>query len=75
AKQDGNAVAVSHRGVLRTAYALATGWDMKTPMPAALDLEAVLVLDIAPDGEAKIAALNVPLIARTASVPKTPPIP
>ncbi|MBN9569940.1 MAG: histidine phosphatase family protein [Alphaproteobacteria bacterium] len=75
AKQDGNAVAVSHRGVLRTAYALATGWDMKTPMPAALDLETALVLDIAPDGEAKIVALNVPLIARTASVPKTPPIP
>ncbi|MBN9531895.1 MAG: histidine phosphatase family protein [Alphaproteobacteria bacterium] len=75
AKQDGNAVAVSHRGVLRTAYALATGWDMKTPMPATLNLEAVLILDIAPDGEAKIAALNVPLIARTASVPKTPPIP
>jgi hypothetical protein len=34
-----------------------------------------LVLDIAPDGEAKIAALNVPLIARTAPDPKTPPIP
>lgn len=41
-----DAVAVTHMGVLRTAYALATGWDMSTPMPDELDLTAALVLSI-----------------------------
>ena len=58
------AIAIAHRGVLRSAYALATGWDMATPMPAKLDLAAALVLEVDAQGAARIAALNVPLRVR-----------
>ena len=46
-------------GVLRAAYTLATGWDMATPMPAALDVSKILLLSLAPDGAATVEALNV----------------
>jgi probable phosphoglycerate mutase len=59
-----DAVAVTHMGVLRTAYALATGWDMSTPMPAELDLTAALVLSLGADGTATISELNAPLRVR-----------
>lgn len=64
AKTDQDAIAISHRGVLRSAYTLATGWKMLTPMPDQLDLSKALVLELARDGSAKIAALNMPLSAR-----------
>ncbi len=57
-----DAIAVTHRGVLRSAYAIASGWNMMTPMPDALDLRKVLVLSL--DGGVSIAALNVPLSER-----------
>jgi broad specificity phosphatase PhoE len=59
-----DAVAVSHMGVLRAAYALAAGWDMSAPMPSDLDLGAALVLELAPGGPASIARLNAPLQLR-----------
>jgi broad specificity phosphatase PhoE len=59
-----DAVAVSHMGVLRAAYALASGWDMSAPMPSDLDLSAALVLELAPGGAASIARLNAPLQQR-----------
>ena len=55
-----DAVAITHRGVLRSGYVLATGWQMLTPMPDDLDLTKALVLNVR-DGVIKIAALNVPL--------------
>lgn len=58
------AIAIAHRGVLRSAYTLAAGWDMATPMPAKLDLAMALVLDVDANGTARIAELNVPLQAR-----------
>ena len=66
AKCESDAIAIAHRGILRSAYALATGWDMMSPMPAKLDLSAALVLKLSPDGGVKIAELNVPLSPRTA---------
>lgn len=57
----GDAVAISHRGVLRSAYTLATGWDMATTMPAKLDLATALVLAVDVDGIPRIAQLNAPL--------------
>jgi probable phosphoglycerate mutase len=66
AQGDAPAAAIAHRGVLRSAYTLATGWDMATPMPAKLDLSAVLVLEVDRGGAARIAELNVPLRPRTA---------
>jgi probable phosphoglycerate mutase len=56
-----DAIAVTHMGVLRAAYVLATGWDMSAPMPAELDLKCALVLAIAADGTPTLAQLNVPL--------------
>ena len=64
AQEDRDAVAIAHRGVLRSAYTLATDWDMATPMPAKLDLSAVLVLEVGRDGAVKVAKMNVPLRAK-----------
>lgn len=63
AKNEG-AIAVTHAGVLRAAYALATGWDLTAPYPSELDLKAVLVLYLAADGTPSLAAINVPLRVR-----------
>lgn len=65
--RDAIAIAIAHRGVLRSAYTLATGWDMLTPMPAKLDLTCALILEVAADGTPRIAELNAPLNPRTAS--------
>jgi broad specificity phosphatase PhoE len=70
AKSQRDAIAVTHRGVLRSAYAIASGWEMLTPMPDALDLSKALVLSLERDGSASIAALNValePIITRAPS--------
>ena len=64
AKLPQDAVAVTHMGVLRSAYALATGWDMSTPMPGELDLSAALVLSLDAGGTPKIAELNAALRVR-----------
>jgi probable phosphoglycerate mutase len=65
-KEDGDAIAITHRGILRTAYTLATGWDMASPMPEKLDLTCALILTLKRDGKAEISALNAPLTSRTA---------
>lgn len=65
ARDERDAIAVTHRGVLRSAYTLATGWDMATAMPAKLDLSAVLVLEARADGAPRIAEMNVPLRGRS----------
>jgi probable phosphoglycerate mutase len=64
AKLPDDVVAVTHMGVLRTAYALATGWDMSSPMPDGLDLTAALVLSLDAGGRSAIAQLNAPLRVR-----------
>ena len=56
-----DAVAIVHRGVIRSAYALARGWDLTGPMPDDLDLSAVMILNVDKAGGPSIAALNVPL--------------
>lgn len=61
ARLDEDAIAVTHMGVVRAAYVLATGWDMSAPMPAELDLTCALILALAPDGTPSVAQLNVPL--------------
>lgn len=65
AKSSTDAVAVTHRGILRSAYAIATGWEMLTPMPDALDLTKALILSLDDAGQAKITALNVGLSQKT----------
>jgi broad specificity phosphatase PhoE len=63
-KTESPAVAVAHMGVLRTAFALATGWDMASKMPAELDLRCALVLAVTGETIA-VAALNQPLRKRS----------
>ena len=64
-KTSTDAVAVTHRGILRSAYAIASGWEMLTPMPDALDLSKALLLSLDENGDAEIAELNVELGQRT----------
>jgi len=59
-----DAIAISHAGVLRAAYALATGWNLSAPFPAELDLKAALILSLTPGGTPSIAQLNAPLRLR-----------
>ncbi len=61
-----DAIAITHRGILRSGYALATGWQMMTPMPDAFDLTKALVLDVS-NGAINIAALNVALPLKSPS--------
>jgi probable phosphoglycerate mutase len=62
-REDGGAIALTHMGVLRGAYTLATGWDMATPMPAELDVSKILVLELSKDAKPRIYALNVEFAA------------
>jgi len=64
ARGEGDAIAITHRGVLRSAYALATGWDMATAMPEKLDLSGALILAVDADGVPRIAQMNVALRER-----------
>ena len=66
AREEADAIAVAHLGVLRAAYTLATGWDMGTPMPPELDVSKVLVLEVTANGNPSLHALNVNFRPRTA---------
>jgi probable phosphoglycerate mutase len=61
AEADEDAIAIAHRGVLRAAYALARGWDLKGGMPDELDLSSAMILRVESNGHAHIDTLNVPL--------------
>lgn len=54
-------IAVTHRGVIRAIYARATGWAMTGDAPQELDVYAVHVFRLAPDGAPALESLNVPL--------------
>ena len=62
ARDDSDAIAIAHLGVLRAAYTLASGWDMATPMPAELDISKALVLEADAAGDCRIHALNLDLV-------------
>jgi probable phosphoglycerate mutase len=62
AREDSDAIAVAHLGVLRAAYTLATGWNMATPMPEELDIAKALVLTLDQDGKPAIHTLNAGLL-------------
>ena len=63
AREDGDAIAVAHLGVLRSAYTLATGWDMGAPMPPDLDVSKALVLKLDGAGQPALHGLNVELLS------------
>ncbi|HXS05233.1 MAG TPA: histidine phosphatase family protein [Rhizomicrobium sp.] len=64
-REERDAIAVTHLGVLRAAYVLATGWDMSQPMPPELDISKALILSLTREGIGAIAGLNVDLPIRT----------
>ncbi|MHA1113210.1 MAG: histidine phosphatase family protein [Alphaproteobacteria bacterium] len=54
-------VAVTHKGVIRALYALASGWDMTGKAPARLDWTCAHVFALAADGIPAVVRLNVSL--------------
>ena len=58
-------LAITHRGVIRAIYARAVGWDMTGRPPHILDLYAIQLFALAPDGVPSIARLNLKLGAST----------
>ena len=64
AREESDAIAVTHMGALRAAYTLASGWDMSAPMPPDLDISKALILSLTGEGVPTIAELNVELPIR-----------
>ncbi|HUT50792.1 MAG TPA: histidine phosphatase family protein [Alphaproteobacteria bacterium] len=56
-------VAVAHNGVIRAAYSLATGWDMKDDMPDTLRWGAAHLFEAEASGAFAVVQLNIPLDA------------
>ena len=57
----GTTVAVSHKGIIRALYALASGWDMRAKPPVKLRDGCLQAFTLAVDGAPRIEALNVTL--------------
>lgn len=56
-------LAVTHKGVLRALYALATGWDMTGPPPTKLIGAACHLFRLEPSGALRVTRLNLPLVS------------
>lgn len=56
-----NAVAVTHKAVLRATYALATGWQMRDKPPQKLKNACAQIFTLDESGMPRIERLNVPL--------------
>ena len=57
----GNILAVTHKGVIRAAYALASGWDMRDDPAVRLADAAVHLFAVAADGSLGVERLNLAL--------------
>jgi probable phosphoglycerate mutase len=57
-------LAVTHRGVIRAIYAQAVGWDMTGKPPHGLELYALHVFTLEPDGRPQLADVNIALDCR-----------
>lgn len=64
AESGGTTVAVTHKGVIRAVYALASGWDMRGKPPVKLRDGCLHAFALAPGGEPRVEAVNVPLRSR-----------
>jgi broad specificity phosphatase PhoE len=72
--QEGSAtLAITHRGVIRVIFALATGWDMLGKPPAKLDWTALQVFALEPDGMPRVLQLNSALAPASASASASDP--
>ncbi|HVC50839.1 MAG TPA: histidine phosphatase family protein [Stellaceae bacterium] len=54
-------VAITHKGVIRAVFALATGWDMRGKPPARLSWSAAHLFRLGSDGVPAVERLNLPL--------------
>lgn len=59
-------LAITHKGVIRAALAMGTGWDMKGRAPVKLKWQALHVFDAHEDGSLKLVEANVMLKANRA---------
>lgn len=66
AEREQPTVAVTHRGVIRAAFALATGWNFLGKPPFKMKREAVQLFWLSADGSLEVRAANVPLLAEEA---------
>ena len=57
----GPTIFVTHKGVLRALYALATAWDMRSDPPEKLADRCAHSFELAPDGTLAVIELNIPL--------------
>jgi probable phosphoglycerate mutase len=51
-------IAVTHKGVMRAAHALATGWDMTADAPEEIDYRLLQIYGLGPGGTLSILKLN-----------------
>jgi len=69
----GITLAVSHKGVIRAVYALASGWDMRAKAPVKLRNGCLHAFTLEPGGQPRVEALNVALqTAKTAGAEHAP---
>lgn len=64
-ERDQPTVAVTHRGMIRAAFALATGWDFLGKPPFKMKRAAVQMFWLSGDGTLEVRAANVPLAEET----------
>lgn len=57
----GHTIWITHKGVLRALYALATGWTMAAKAPHRLLDRRAHAFEVAADGSPRVAELNIPL--------------
>jgi len=68
AARDGTTVGVTHKGVIRAVYALASGWDMRDKPPTKLRDGCAQAFSLGPGGHPVVEALNIPLDSRAGKV-------
>lgn len=66
-----DSLAITHRGVIRALYALATGWPMVGKPPVRLIDPALHLFDLGPDGSIAVRDLNRPVAMAPATTPTT----
>lgn len=69
AQEGGATLAITHRGVIRVVFALATDWDMRGKPPAKLDWTALHAFSLASDGMPSVLQLNIALVSATGGLP------
>jgi probable phosphoglycerate mutase len=55
-------IAVTHKGVIRALYALATGWDMRAKPAQKLRADAAQLFEVGARGNVRVAELNLSLL-------------